>query len=54
MAGVWERLEGWLLALQRDRARAAKLMLYAYWVSTAFAVLGGILIMLILAGVVAF
>lgn len=50
MAGFWERLEDRILALQKDRKRAAKLYLIAYWISLAVVMLGAILIVLNLAG----
>ena len=40
MAGFWARVEAWLQALMADRARLARYMMYAYWLSTAFVVVG--------------
>lgn len=40
MAGLWTRVEDWLLALQADRERASRYFLYAWYVSTAVVVLG--------------
>lgn len=40
MAGFWERVEARLQDLVRDRARMARYMAVAWWVSTAFVVLG--------------
>lgn len=50
MPGFWSRLETRLAALQRDRGRMARWVLVAYWISTAFAVLGFVLAFLILVG----
>lgn len=51
MAGFWRRLEDWLLALQADRARAARYMLVAYWVSTAVVLVGVAIMVLGMLGV---
>lgn len=51
MPGFWERAESWLLDLQKDRARAARYFLIAYWISLGVVILGGILIVLGLMGV---
>lgn len=40
MAGFWERVEAWLQALMKDRARLARYMAVAWWLSTAFVALG--------------
>lgn len=39
-AGFWERLEAWLQAFVADRARMARFMVVAWWISTAFIVIG--------------
>lgn len=51
MAGFWRRVEDWLLDLQADRARAARYMLVAYWVSTAVVLLGVAIMILAMTGV---
>lgn len=51
MAGFWERLEAWLLDLQRDRARLARYVAIAWWTSTLVVLLGAALIILTAAGV---
>lgn len=51
MPGFWERVEGWLLALQKDRVRAARYFFIAYWISILVVVFGAILIILSLTGV---
>lgn len=48
--GFWERLEAWLLDLQRDRARLARYLAVAYWLSLLMVLLGGIVIVLTLTG----
>lgn len=50
MAGLFERLEGWLLALQDDRPRLARYVQVAWWISNAFLLLGAVLIILIYSG----
>ena len=50
MPGVWSRVEDWLLALQKDRARAARYMLIAWWISNAFLLVGAIVILLVVTG----
>lgn len=44
MAGFWARVEAWLQALMKDRARLARYMALAWWLSTAFVVLGVVVI----------
>jgi len=46
MTSFWTRVEDKLLALQKDRARLARWFVVAYWVSTAFVVVGVVLILL--------
>lgn len=36
----WERVEAWLRALLADRRRFARYMMVAYWISTAFVLVG--------------
>lgn len=48
--GVFERLEAWLLALQRDRERSARYFRIAWWVSNLVIVLGVVCIFLIYSG----
>ncbi len=50
MGDFWPRLEHWLIELQQDRARFARYLQIAYWISTAFVLLGGVLALLIYAG----
>lgn len=45
--GLWRRLEDSLVALQKDRPRAARYMAIAWWISNAFLLLGVIIIILI-------
>lgn len=47
----WRRLEDRLVALQKDRPRAARYMAVAWWISNAFLLLGFVLILLIATGV---
>lgn len=46
----WERVEERLVAFRADRARMARAMLVAYWISTAVVVLGAVIILLTLTG----
>lgn len=48
--GFWSRVEDWLLALQRDRARAARYFQLAYWVSLAVVLFGFAVALAILLG----
>lgn len=50
MTSVWTRLEDWILALQKDRERAARYFLWAWYVSTAVVVLGFGIILAIATG----
>lgn len=47
----WRRLEDSLLALQKDRPRAARYLAIAWWISNAFLLLGFLLIILLATGV---
>lgn len=49
--GLWRRFEDGLVALQKDRPRAARYLAVAWWISNAFLVLGFVIIILIAAGV---
>lgn len=46
----WRRLEDWLLALQADRPRMARLFHLAWWISNAMVLLGFVLAILIYSG----
>ncbi|HEX2022691.1 MAG TPA: hypothetical protein VHH36_08250 [Candidatus Thermoplasmatota archaeon] len=48
--GAWARLEAWLDALVKDRARLARWLLIGYWISTAFVVIGTVVALLVLTG----
>lgn len=50
MAGVWARLEDWLLRLQRDPERAARYARLAYWISFLFVLVGFVVILDLLWG----
>lgn len=47
----WRRLEDRLLALQKDRPRAARYMAIAWWISNGFLLLGFVIILLLATGV---
>lgn len=47
----WARVEAWLLALQADRARAARYVQVAWWISNAFLLVGIVVMFLIAFGV---
>lgn len=47
----WSRLEDRLIALQKDRLRAARYMQIAWWIANGFVLLGIIVIFLIAFGV---
>lgn len=51
MAGFWERVESWLLDVQKDRQRVARYFFIAYWISVLFVAVGAVIILLSLAGV---
>lgn len=48
--GFWSRLEDRLLALRADRARMARYFQVAYWIATAFLVIGIIAIFVLWPG----
>lgn len=49
--GFWSGLEGKLLALQQDRERAARYFRVAWWISSAFVLVGVLVVFLIATGV---
>lgn len=46
----WRRLEDRILALQKDRARMARYLQVAYWISNVFLLFGVVVIMLVVLG----
>lgn len=48
---VWRRFEDYLVALQKDRPRAARYMAIAWWISNGFLLVGFIIILLLATGV---
>lgn len=50
MAGFWERVEAWLQDLMADKPRLARYMAVGYWLSTAFVVVGALVILAVKLG----
>ena len=48
--GFWRRLEARLIALQRDRPRAARYVQVAWWISNLFLLFGVVVVFLMLTG----
>lgn len=47
----WQSLEERLLALQKDRPRAARYLAIAWWISNGFLLIGFVVILLMAMGV---
>lgn len=47
----WRRMEDRVIALQKDRPRAARYMAIAWWVSNGFLLVGILVIVLLATGV---
>lgn len=50
MAGFWERVEAWLQDLMQDKPRLARYLAVGYWLSTAFVLLGAVVILVVKLG----